>query len=244
MTNENDELWADVRRAISLLTDGGTTDCSSDFLREKRMKNPDVSIVVTNYNYSKYITRCIRSVISQKNVNHEVIVVDDCSTDDSLDQIEQFRQSGDVKVFKTEKNSGVAAAANVGIRNARGQFVVRVDSDDYVSGDMCYFMKTYLESNHDAFCVSCDYVLVDDHEVTITRKYAELEPVSCGIMYRRDLLLQMGGYKEDQRHREEEELRKRLGDFYKIHHLKIPFYRYRMHDSNKTKSREYRETEI
>ena len=105
-------------------------------------------------------------------------------------------------------------------------------------------MKTYLEANHDAFCVSCDYVLVDDHENVIERKYAEKENISCGIMYRRDLLLESGGYNPEMRHREEEELRKRLGDYYRIHHLRIPFYRYRMHNHNKTKEPEYETWEI
>jgi glycosyltransferase involved in cell wall biosynthesis len=150
----------------------------------------------------------------------------------------------DVKVISTSQNSGVAGAANQGIKNARGQFIIRVDADDYVSSDMCYFMKTYLESNHDAFCVSCDYHLVDNHENIIERKYAEKEPVSCGIMYRKNLFLQSGGYNDAMRHREEEELRKRLGEYYRIHHLKIPFYRYRMHDSNKTKTSEYKECKV
>lgn len=206
------------------------------------MRNPDVSVIVTNYNYGKYVQRCIRSVLNQNNVNHEVIVVDDCSTDNSIEMLKVFNE--DIRIFSTKENSGVAAAANLGINNAKGRFVIRVDADDYVSGDMCHFMKTYLESNHDAFCVSCDYQLVDDHENTIERKYAEFNPVSCGIMYRRDLLIQFGGYDDSQRHREEEELRKRLGEYYKIHHLRIPFYRYRMHNSNKTKTKEYQECKV
>lgn len=203
---------------------------------------PDVSIVITNYNYGPYIGRALRSCISQKNILHEVILVDDCSTDNSLESIEPFKE--DIKFLMTPKNVGVAAAANLGIRNSKGQFVIRVDADDFVSSDMCHYMKMYLESNHDAFCVSCDYFLVNDHEEVIERKSAEEHPISCGIMYRKDLLLQFNGYKDDQRHREEEELRNRLGDYYKIHHLKIPFYRYRMHNSNKTKTKEYKESKI
>ena len=206
------------------------------------MNAPDVSIIVTNYNYGSYLQRCLRSVLNQKNVNHEVIVVDDCSTDNSLEMVKIFEP--DVKVISTPQNAGVAVAANLGIKNARGQFIIRVDADDYVSSDMCYFMKTYLESNHDAFCVSCDYHLVDNRENIIERKYAEKEPVSCGIMYRKDLFLQSGGYNDAMRHREEEELRKRLGEYYQIHHLKIPFYRYRMHNSNKTKTPEYKECKV
>ena len=203
------------------------------------MKNkyPSISIIVTNYNYSKYLPRCIRSCCSQKHVNVEVIVVDDCSTDNSLKILKVFKD--EIKIIKNEKNLGVAASSNIGLEASRGQFVVRVDADDFISSEMCHFMKTYLESNHDAFCVSCDYVLIDNRENTIERKYAEKDNISCGIMYRRDLLLEMGGYNPKMRHKEEKELRKRLGEYYKIHHLKIPFYRYRIHKNNKTKQPEY-----
>jgi len=204
--------------------------------------NPDVSIIITNYNYGQYLGRCIRSCIGQRYCNVEVIVVDDCSTDKSEKVINPFYK--DVTFIVNKRNLGVAESANVGIRVAKSRYVVRVDADDFVSADMCYFMKTYLEMNHDAFCVSCDYVLVDDHENMLERKYAETDNISCGIMYRTDLLLQMGGYNSNMRHREEEELRKRLGDYYNIHHLRIPFYRYRMHKCNKTKTQEYVDTTV
>tara|TARA_R110000822_G_scaffold10929_3_gene40713 strand:- start:135 stop:767 length:633 start_codon:yes stop_codon:yes gene_type:complete len=208
----------------------------------KIMSNPSVSIIVTNYNYGKYLPRCLRSCLSQKGTKCEVIVVDDVSTDNSISVLRPFEDK--IRIIKNKKNIGVAASANEGLKMSRGQFVIRVDADDFVSADMAYFMKTYLEANHDAFCVSCDYVLVDDHENVIERKYAEKENISCGIMYRRDLLLECGGYNPEMRHREEEELRKRLGNYYKIHHLRMPFYRYRMHNHNKTKEPEYETWEI
>tara|TARA_B100000989_G_C19343466_1_gene385985 strand:- start:10 stop:627 length:618 start_codon:yes stop_codon:yes gene_type:complete len=203
---------------------------------------PDVSVIITNYNYEKYISRAIRSCLNQSHVNHEVIVVDDMSTDNSLEVLIPFEN--DIRIFSTGRNVGVAGAANIGVNNCRGQFFIRVDADDYVNTDMCYMMKSYLEANHDAFCVSCDYLMVDNFENTLERKYAEKENISCGIMYRRDLFLQMGAYNGKMRHREEEELRKRLGQEYKIHHLRIPFYRYRMHNTNKTKEPEYKTWEI
>mgnify|MGYP000665642767 CR=1 FL=1 len=204
--------------------------------------NPDVSVIITNYNYEKYIARAVRSCLNQSHVSHEVIVVDDISTDDSINVLKPFEKQ--VKIVSTETNSGVAVAANVGVKHSRGQFFIRVDADDYVNKDMCYMMKAYLEANHDAFCVSCDYLMVDDFENTLERKYAEQDNISCGIMYRRDPFVQAGGYNGKMRHREEEELRKRLGQEYKIHHLRIPFYRYRMHNTNKTKEPEYKTWEI
>ena len=205
-------------------------------------KNPDVSVVITNYNYGKYLPRCIRSCLSQADSEVEVIVVDDRSEDNSIESLAPF--ANNITLIVNEENMGVAASANVGIKAARSQFVIRVDADDFVNSDMCSYMSRYLNDNHDAFCVSCDYILVDAHENIIERKHAEEDNISCGIMYRRDLLVELGGYNPDMRHREEEELRKRLGDYYKIHHLRIPFYRYRMHNSNKTKNPEYKKWKI
>ena len=85
---------------------------------------------------------------------------------------------------------------------------------------------------------------LDTPPPNIERKYASKDNVSCGIMYRKDLLESHGGYNPNFRHREEEEMRKRLGSFYKVHHLNIPFYRYRMHNTNKTKTKEYKTTEV
>jgi len=200
---------------------------------------PDISIIVTNYNYGKFLARCLRSCLKQKYVNVEVILVDDCSTDDSFDEIRPFLN--DITYLSTQENSGVAAASNLGIKHAKGRFVVRVDADDFVSDEMCFFLSRYLQMNRDAFCVSCDYFLVDEHENKLERKYAKIENVSCGVMYRRKLLIDAGCYDETMRHCEEEELRSRLGDFYTIHHLEMPLYRYRMHSSNKTKTDEYQE---
>jgi teichuronic acid biosynthesis glycosyltransferase TuaG len=80
------------------------------------MKNnmfPEISIIITNYNYEKYLDRCIRSCLKQNNVNHEVILVDDCSTDNSSEILKAF--VNDIRIFKTDKNSGVAKASNLGI---------------------------------------------------------------------------------------------------------------------------------
>ena len=202
----------------------------------------DVSIIITNYNYSRYLSRAIRSCISQKFVNVEVIVVDDCSTDNSMQVVSFFENK--IKIIQNERNLGVGESSNIGVKTANARYVIRVDADDFISSDTCYIMKRYLSENRNAFCVACDYWIVDEYENKIERKCAKEKNISCGIMYRRDLFLELGGYNSKMRHREEEELRKRLGEKYCIDYLKIPLYRYRMHDHNKTKTKEYSETKI
>jgi glycosyltransferase involved in cell wall biosynthesis len=199
-----------------------------------------VSIIITSYNYGQYIERAIRSCISQ-NFPHnqfEVIVVDDASTDGTPAQIERFCAYPNFRLIVNPENLGVAGAANAGIRAALGQFVIRLDADDFASANLLLFLSEYLEANHDAFAVACDYLVIDEHEEVVERCHAEERPISCGIMYRRDLLVRAGLYNEEFRHLEERELRARLGDYYRIHYLRIPFYRYRRHGENKTRDAE------
>lgn len=194
------------------------------------------SIVITNFNYSKYISRCIRSCLNQNfdKANYEIIIVDDCSTDDSLKVINSFKDENNISIVKNKSNLGVAGSANKGILKSKGKYVVRVDADDFVSNQFLNFLVFYMEDNKNAFCVSCDYTLVDNNENKIKRITYQNEPVSCGVMYRKDLLIELGMYNKKFKHREEEELRARLGSLYKIHNLNISLYRYRKHGTNKT----------
>lgn len=194
------------------------------------------SIIVTNYNYGKYLARCLRSCFNQsmKRDQYEIILVDDCSTDNSIEVANEFKSQQNFIILKTKINSGVAAAANNGILKSAARYVVRIDSDDFVSNDFLKFLTFYLDDNLSAFCVSCDYHYVDDNEQKYKRVKYDETPISCGVMYRKDMLKKYGMYNSDFKHREEEELRARLGSLYKIENLGISLYRYRKHKSNKT----------
>ena len=78
-----------------------------------------------------------------------------------------------------------------------------------------------------------------NNEKIIKRISAFEKPIACGILYNKIKLSRYGYYNKNFRHREEEELRARIGANYKIGYLEIPLYRYRMHSSNKTKSKDY-----
>ena len=194
------------------------------------------SIIITNYNYSKYIARCLRSCFSQSlnKKNYEIIFVDDNSTDNSLEVASQFLHEKNFRIIKNKKNLGVSGSANQGIIVSKAEYIVRVDSDDYVSNEFLRFLIFYLDDNKSAFCVSCDYSYIDNDEKNYKRLKYDEKPISCGVMYRKDKLIELGMYNEEYRHREEEELRARLGPLYKIHNLGISLYRYRIHGSNKT----------
>src|ERR1700683_5126974 len=88
-----------------------------------------ISIIIPNYNSEKTISKTLNSIISQKMHNFEIIVVDDCSTDNSLQIISQYPK---VNIIKNNKNHGPAYTRNKGIKNATGDILFFVDSDVYL----------------------------------------------------------------------------------------------------------------
>jgi CMP-N-acetylneuraminic acid synthetase len=200
-----------------------------------------VSIIITNYNYGNYLHRCIRSCLNQTlPINEfEVILVDDFSKDNSHSVVEEYKSLPNFKYIRNKKNLGVAHSANTAIKKSKGKYFVRVDSDDYINKEFANILSLYLEENPKKLGVACDYYLINDKEKKIQQVSSKEKPIACGIMYNKRKLLKEGLYNANFKHREEEELRCRLGERYKIHNLSLPLYRYRMHLSNKTKSKDY-----
>lgn len=199
----------------------------------------DVSVIITNYNNSKYIGRAIRSCLKQSlpKERYEVIVVDDCSTDESRQVIEGFEDRV-VPIFLQE-NQGVAEASNTGIRKALGRFIIRVDSDDYVNENLFLFMSEILNFNHDIGFVYGDLFKVDENEKILER--VDLNTVDlilrhgAGIMFRKSYLETIGLYDKTLRNAEDFDLIKRYLKNFDGYHLRIPGYRYRQHATNMTK---------
>ena len=108
------------------------------------MKSVHVSVIVPVYNSELYIGRCIRSLLNQSinPENYEIILINDGSSDNTKKAIEPF--VGDLIIIENKKNLGLPASLNKGIKKARGQFIVRVDSDDYVHVESQLLEKRFL----------------------------------------------------------------------------------------------------
>ncbi|MFI3328903.1 MAG: glycosyltransferase [bacterium] len=94
--------------------------------------NKLVSIIIPCYNVDKYITKCFESILTQTYQNFEVIVIDDGSTDNTLDIIMKYEHLPNFKII-TQSNKGVCVARNIGIDESKGEYMVFIDPDDYVS---------------------------------------------------------------------------------------------------------------
>lgn len=91
-----------------------------------------VSCVVTAYNVSAYIERCIASILDSVNVELELVVVEDKSTDNTLSIIESFTDSR-IKLIKNKENLGAGMSRRIGIENSSGDYIITIDGDDYIS---------------------------------------------------------------------------------------------------------------
>jgi len=120
-----------------------------------------VSVVVPAYNAEKYIAKCMASLVGQTLECIEIIVIDDGSTDSTLDIIKEYHEKYPEKiVFKSVKNGGAAAARNIALKLAQGEYIGFVDSDDDVSYTM--FEKMYnLAVSRNADIVTCGYNKID-----------------------------------------------------------------------------------
>lgn len=98
---------------------------------------PAVSVIIPMYNAEKYIADCLDSILAQTLQNLEVILVNDCSTDNSRAIVEGYVEEfgGRLKIFDNEKNLGVSASRNNGLRRATGEYVFFMDADDKIIPD-------------------------------------------------------------------------------------------------------------
>lgn len=102
------------------------------------MYNPKVSIIVPVYNVSQYIVKCLDSIYGQTYNNIELILVDDCGSDDSMTIVHDYLASHvsiEAHIISHQKNRGLSAARNSGMEKASGEYIYFLDSDDYITPD-------------------------------------------------------------------------------------------------------------
>lgn len=118
-------------------------------------KNVLVSIIVPVYNTSKYLRKCVSSLIGQTYSNIEILLIDDGSTDDSGEICDAFSsQDSRVRAFHKE-NGGVSSARNLGLKNATGYYVTFVDADDWLETDCIDVLMKANHNDYDILAFSC-----------------------------------------------------------------------------------------
>jgi len=120
-----------------------------------------VSIIMPSYNTDKFIGESIFSVLNQTYINWELLIVDDCSTDNTKNIVKQFDDKR-IKFFQNEKNSGAAISRNKALREARGKWIAFLDSDDLWYPDKLEKQIKFMEDNNYHFSYT-NYEEIDEH---------------------------------------------------------------------------------
>ena len=121
----------------------------------------DISVIIPIYNVEKYLKRCLDSVICQKNITQEIILVDDGSTDSSVHICDEYAaKHPEIKCLHIS-NSGPSTAKNIGAEIATGNYLAFIDSDDEIKPNMFSLMLQSAYKHH-ADIVCCNYIQVNE----------------------------------------------------------------------------------
>lgn len=130
-----------------------------------------VSVIVPIYNTEKYLKKCIKSITDQDYKNLEIILVNDGSTDSSLQICNELKKQDDRIIVIDKKNSGQAEARNVGIKNSTGYYISFIDSDDYIDKKMISTLVKNMEMYSCDVSVCSLHLTKNENEEECNEKY-------------------------------------------------------------------------
>lgn len=169
-------------------------------------EQPLVSIVLPTYNGARFIRESIESILNQTYSNWELIIVNDCSTDNTLDIADEYAQKDSrIRVISNASNKKLPASLNVGFSNSNGKYYTWTSDDNIFRENAINYMVNFLENN-DYDCIACDYDLIDE-DGAFVRVHSEYCPhnltnltktatVGACFMYTRNIAEQVGEYEE------------------------------------------------
>ncbi|HBC44670.1 MAG: Glycosyl transferase family 2 [Candidatus Collierbacteria bacterium GW2011_GWB1_45_35] len=135
------------------------------------MKKPAVSVCLPVYNAGSYLRRCLESIVAQALKPIELIIVDDCSTDNSWEIIKKFAKKHSwIHSFQNSRNLGVSPTFNFAITQAKSKYIARMDADDLMAPTRLSLQKKYLDEHSETVIVGGQCYLINDHGKKIGTK--------------------------------------------------------------------------
>jgi glycosyltransferase involved in cell wall biosynthesis len=208
--------------------------------------NPTITVLMPAYNAEKYIGEAILSVLMQTYTDFELVIVNDGSTDGTLNVINLFNDARIVVI--NQVNQGVAAALNTGLKYSKGQYIARFDADD-----ICYPYRlekqiNFLKQNPEYILVGgdADYILENndflfhfeciahEHEDIMQKLYFYCPFVHPTVMYKKESVCNAGGYPADAHNFEDYMLWTTIAKIGKLCNLSQPMIKYRLNPNSVT----------
>jgi glycosyltransferase involved in cell wall biosynthesis len=124
------------------------------FIKNKKMNNPKISIIMSVYNSERFLAEAIESILGQTFKEFEFIIINDCSTDNSLKIINEYKRNDErIRLIENSQNIGLTKSLNLGIKVSKGRYIARIDADDIALNKRLEIQYNYLEKNKDIFLI-------------------------------------------------------------------------------------------
>lgn len=170
--------------------------------------NKLVTIVLPTYNGSRFLRDSIESVLNQTYQEWELIIVNDCSTDNTLEIAKEYEaKDARIKVVTNQTNKKLPASLNVGFSLAKGDYYTWTSDDNMYKPDAIEFMVNYLNNNIDVDLISCSFDYIDENgkflKVFLDNRdryqvdLAHYCNIGACFMYRKEIANKVGGYNEE-----------------------------------------------
>jgi len=206
-----------------------------------------VTVYIPTYNYANYIEKAIYSVLVQTMTDWELIIINDGSTDNTMEVLRKYQDHPQVRVINQE-NKGLNVTNNIALRLAVGKYIMRLDADDYLDENALLVLSNTLDVKPEVDLVYPDYYLINrDGEIIelVRRKKIEEEVQLLDLpahgactMFRTRVLKLIGGYIEDFRCQDGYEIWLRFIQRHKPYNVNMPLFYYRQHLGSLTKNQE------
>jgi glycosyltransferase involved in cell wall biosynthesis len=200
---------------------------------------PLVSLLMPVFNQAPFVGRAIASALAQTHRDFEILVLDDGSTDASHEIAADFaRRDSRIRLERSGRNEGAAAARNRLLARARGKYICFLDGDDFILPEKTAAQIAFLDAHQEFCAVGTGCVLVDSKDRTLrriqyTRDEAELRyfPDLCcaTVMYRAEALRQAGSFRTELANGEDVDMVLRIAEFGPVTNLPDALYAYRQH---------------
>lgn len=119
--------------------------------------NLSIDIILPNYNKEDYIDECISSILNQSFLNWKLYIIDDCSTDNSLKKINNYKDYKKIEIIRLKKNKGPSFCRNLGMRLSKNGYISFIDSDDYWTKNKLKNQLEFMRKNNYGFTFT-DYI--------------------------------------------------------------------------------------
>lgn len=205
-----------------------------------------VTVYITNFNYSEYIEKSIKSVLSQTYKNIEIIIVDDNSTDRSKEILEQFIKHPKIKIIFNKKNLGLLKSSNIAIKASSAKYIMRLDADDFLNKEIVEIFIKKIKKRPNIAMVYSDYYEVNELGKTLgaikqinlnSKQSIKDRPILAACcLFRKEALYSVNLYDENFTKQDGYDIWYKLFDNYDFEYVPKYLFYYRKHENSLTKN--------